>query len=483
MDTICLLGRDLVALHDLAKVTLNTSSDVTKTVLQELAVYRRWFNDAILHANAETGSSAIIICPCGVGEPKFRDEQKKPPGPVPAYSMNYIASMIGLPQLITPIGQFPFDSRVSGRKEYLPVTGTIVGAKGSDLMLFNLAKAALEKANWPTKVATGRYAFDLGDGVRNVAKLDETTEADLTGADLAPSQIYPDLTPDGCRLSAALPPVSRESGDPHHLQPAYVHYTLAFKTTDNITAFIGKLVTMQDTWDTSWTNHEREFRMDQDRFYKRSFRPSKYQIDWRNEPYIPPLGPERVANEAACLRFIREKTDIPVPDVLEAYDDNGAFVLVTRRLRGVEMGELSPEQQAIVMVQVEEHIKVLQSLRSTRVGGPTGIICPPIRGTQYFPRDTTWSPWVSTKDDLIFCHCDLSQSNIIVDPENLKIEGIIDWEYGGFWPEYFETPFYCDPRPSGAQFRRDSENKLVREFILNLKASEDHNLNNQNESS
>lgn len=222
---------------------------------------------------------------------------------------------------------------------------------------------------------------------------------------------------------------------------------------------------MPDRWEESWTNHEREFRIDQDRFYKRSFRPSEYKLDWRNKPYVPPLGFERVANEAACLRFIREKTDIPVPDVLEAYDDDGAFVLVTRRLRGVEMDKLSPEHQAIVIMEVEEHIRKLQSLHSARIGGPTGFICPPQRATQYFPGDKTWSPRVGKEDELIFCHCDLSQSNIIVDPENLKIEGIIDWEHGGFWPEYFETPYYHDPRPSGAQFRRDSENIRFREFL------------------
>jgi len=37
-------------------------------------------------------------------------------------------------------------------------------------MLLNLAIAAFEKARWPTKVLTGRYAFQLGGGTRNVAQ-------------------------------------------------------------------------------------------------------------------------------------------------------------------------------------------------------------------------------------------------------------------------------------------------------------------------
>lgn len=35
-------------------------------------------------------------------------------------------------------------------------------------MLLALAKNAFDKAGWPTSVKTGRYAFDLGDNVRNV---------------------------------------------------------------------------------------------------------------------------------------------------------------------------------------------------------------------------------------------------------------------------------------------------------------------------
>ena len=214
-----------------------------------------------------------------------------------------------------------------------------------------------------------------------------------------------------------------------------------------------------------WTNHEREFRVSGNEFYKRNLRPSEYKLGQGNKPYVPSLGFERLANEAACLRFIREKTTIPVPDVLEAYEDNGAFILVTRRLQGVEMNDLSPEHQAVVMKEVEEQIQALQTLRSSNVGGPTGIICPPQRVTQYFPKDKKWSIRLPTKGDLVFCHCDLSQSNIIVNPESLKIEGIIDWEYGGFWPKLFESPFFRDPRPSGAQFRCDSDNTPFRQFL------------------
>ena len=47
-----------------------------------------------------------------------------------------------------------------------------MGAKGSDVMLLNLAEAVLKSANWPTEVKTGREAFAIGDNVRNVLQED-----------------------------------------------------------------------------------------------------------------------------------------------------------------------------------------------------------------------------------------------------------------------------------------------------------------------
>ncbi|POR32590.1 Uncharacterized protein TPAR_07207 [Tolypocladium paradoxum] len=214
-----------------------------------------------------------------------------------------------------------------------------------------------------------------------------------------------------------------------------------------------------------WKNHEREFRIYPGRFYKRSLRPSEYQLTIRGEPYVPPLGYERIENEAACLKFIRAKTDIPVPEVLEAYDDNGSFVLITKRLLGVRMDRLPSDGQAVVMKEVERHLKTLTTLRSNRTGGPSGILCPPPRATQYFPGGTVWSAADVPGFSLVFCHCDLSQSNIIVDPETLKIEGIIDWEYGSYWPDFFEAQYFRDPRPSGAQFRNRSENTCLVNFL------------------
>jgi len=38
------------------------------------------------------------------------------------------------------------------------------------------------------------------------------------------------------------------------------------------------------------------------------------------------------------------------------------------------------------------------------------------------------------------CHNDLGPQNIFVCPDTFRIVGIIDWEFAGFFPPYFELP-------------------------------------------
>lgn len=53
-------------------------------------------------------------------------------------------------------------------------------------------------------------------------------------------------------------------------------------------------------------------------------------------------------------------------------------------------------------------------------------------------------------EEYVFCHNDLSQYNVIVDPERVEIKAIVDWEYAGFYPGFFEGRFYTRPGPSDA---------------------------------
>ena len=52
------------------------------------------------------------------------------------------------------------------------------------------------------------------------------------------------------------------------------------------------------------------------------------------------------------------------------------------------------------------------------------------------------------EEEFVFCHNDLGQHNVIVDPETLKIKAIIDWEFSGFFPHWFEAPLWEKPGPA-----------------------------------
>ncbi|KAK4141694.1 uncharacterized protein C8A04DRAFT_30681 [Dichotomopilus funicola] len=112
-----------------------------ETYLEELAVFRDWVSDLVLGPDSDTLSNAILIMPYGEAGPEYRDDPSPPAGTFPTIAEKFISPIIHAPQLVLP---------------------------WSDLMLIELARAALNKASWPTSIQTGRYMYPLGDDSRNV---------------------------------------------------------------------------------------------------------------------------------------------------------------------------------------------------------------------------------------------------------------------------------------------------------------------------
>lgn len=175
-------------------------------------------------------------------------------------------------------------------------------------------------------------------------------------------------------------------------------------------------------------------------FIKRSLRPREFRTGYQGL-HVPRVGKERLLNEAASLRYIREMTNIPVPTVYCDFEDDGAYYLVTEYIDGVSMSELQEEEKSTVSKEVNQHLATLRNLKSRNIGGPTGIVIPPYRVTLHTKNDY-WALEPSDTNEYVYCHNDLSQQNIIVDPDTLKIKAIIDWEYSGFYPSFFEALFY-----------------------------------------
>ncbi|KAJ3494240.1 hypothetical protein NLG97_g4211 [Lecanicillium saksenae] len=92
------------------------------------------------------------------------------------------------------------------------------------------------------------------------------------------------------------------------------------------------------------------------------------------------------------------------------------------------------------------------------------LVIPPYRVLR-LAENEEWDLRHAPGDDYVFCHNDMSQHNVIVDPDTLKVKAIIDWEYAGFFPAYFDYPFYLRPGPSVALGGEFDDSQLLLEFL------------------
>lgn len=139
-------------------------------------------------------------------------------------------------------------------------------------------------------------------------------------------------------------------------------------------------------------------------------------------------------------------------------------MLVMEYVDGVAMARLSDEQKSVVRVEVEGYLERLHQIRSDTLGGPSGIVVPPYRVMDLEEGDE-WERKVSNEKEYVFCHNDLSQHNVIVDPETLKVRAILDWEYAGFFPVAFEGSFYKRPGPSVALEGEYDDSRELLQFM------------------
>ncbi|GMG12009.1 unnamed protein product [Aspergillus oryzae var. brunneus] len=169
------------------------------------------------------------------------------------------------------------------------------------------------------------------------------------------------------------------------------------------------------------------------------------------------------------LQFIRRVSNIPVPKLYAAFEIDDSYLLFMEYIDGISMSQLSDEQKEVVNVELQQHLDVLHGIKSKSIGGPSGIVIPPYRVMRRSSKDA-WSRLSSETCDYVFCHNDLSQENVIVDPETLKIKAIINWEYAEFFPAYFDYPFYKRLGPSMAlEGERDDVPELLQ--LLNSEST------------
>ncbi|KAK3370605.1 hypothetical protein B0H63DRAFT_552721 [Podospora didyma] len=143
--------------------------------------------------------------------------------------------------------------------------------------------------------------------------------------------------------------------------------------------------------------------------------------------------------EAATLDFVRRRTGIPVPVLHGTWCENRSRFILQRRHIATQVNGFLEELQSVTQTSIKDTVPKWNSMAEFNVGmrwvledaGVSREICK----IMYAARP---GPTTDTGPQFSLCHGDLSAVNIMVDPATATVTGIIDWEYGGFYPSWFE---------------------------------------------
>ncbi|PHH93364.1 hypothetical protein CDD83_5918 [Cordyceps sp. RAO-2017] len=125
-------------------------------------VFRKWFQTNIMDANSSRDAWTAVAMPFHSQAPVYRDEPMPAPSAPSGIPPELLPSILQAPQVLVPLAQLPYESRISGRKEDYAVYGSVMGPRGSDVAALDMVQAALDKAHWRMRVDFGRLAFPEG---------------------------------------------------------------------------------------------------------------------------------------------------------------------------------------------------------------------------------------------------------------------------------------------------------------------------------
>ncbi|KAI1906938.1 hypothetical protein LOZ52_006353 [Ophidiomyces ophidiicola] len=197
-------------------------------------------------------------------------------------------------------------------------------------------------------------------------------------------------------------------------------------------------------------------------------------------------------SELEAIEYVRTNTTIPVPAIYKVYGKGDYRDVVLERLPGHDLAHawrsLTAKQKSEIVKELAGYVSQLRQLQPPKkgvVGSPSlgpgydhrlgGQRFGPFNLTDfhnYVRRSVDLESWKARDESVSqvhnrsntyatkFTHADLSPSNIIV--ADGKILGIIDWEFGGWFPEYWEyTKIYFGFRDWRKDFYSEVESAFT----------------------
>ncbi|CCF39556.1 glutamyl-tRNA(Gln) amidotransferase [Colletotrichum higginsianum] len=128
--------------------------------LRNITVFKDWFQGEVLPVDNRTCSSSIVAY---ASPPviQYRNVYRSPPTVPFGFASSYWSVFGGVPDMVTPIGQTPYNSSITKHVENLPVTVNLVAAAGCEHMLLSLV-AELAREGLLTSSAVGASSVDGG---------------------------------------------------------------------------------------------------------------------------------------------------------------------------------------------------------------------------------------------------------------------------------------------------------------------------------
>ncbi|KAJ6125743.1 hypothetical protein N7523_003363 [Penicillium sp. IBT 18751x] len=131
-----------------------------QVALTNKTIFKDWWEtDGFGVAHKETCSEGIYLYPYTTGETQYRNFYfGAPTAPPMGFSDGRIGPLAAVPDFVVPVGEVPYNSTISLKTEYMPVTVSFVASRGCDFMLVNLIRE-LEMAGILKPVKTGTRMY------------------------------------------------------------------------------------------------------------------------------------------------------------------------------------------------------------------------------------------------------------------------------------------------------------------------------------
>jgi len=179
---------------------------------------------------------------------------------------------------------------------------------------------------------------------------------------------------------------------------------------------------------------------------------------------VAKYGAEVSVNEALSLELVSVLAPGSAPSLKGVHPLGGGKCLVMSKIRGVALDsvweELDSESRKAVVESLAVHVRRYRALggggprsadggecidarRHARRGGPfenedqfNDFLSSGEAHTRARPLIKLLRTLMRNDHRLVFTHSDLSPRNIMI--EGLEVSGVLDWEFAGWYPEYWE---------------------------------------------